>query len=252
MILPRPHAAMGESYPMGDSPTRISTKSAIIPGRAIDPKASWGLEGRIHRIREAPTVLSPRDFKNARTTASSPRWNVAATDPIPASSGACGNIRWTSTRTGTAAAGTGSDLSPGRSYSTGDEKVEKIRDKGLSAEFRPQLVDRTRLARRGAASLGHERGTVGGRAWISPTADRSRMVRNRLGEMAEAGGPLDRRFMGKWMASKYVTLRRERGNRNRTGPTGGNQRLQPVRKSVTDQAVRVFQVEPSGSRGRLE
>lgn len=157
----------------------------------------------------------------------------------PAFTGACGNIRWTGTRLGPLLRGLGlTHRSREVVFYGSDEKVEKIRDKDYPQNFARSLPIEHALQDEVMLAW-----AMNGEPLMAAHGFPVRLIVPGWFGIAWAKwlkrvDVLDRRFMGKWMAREYVTLRGE----DREASDWTNWRETSVCnlccKSVTARAVR--------------
>ncbi len=181
------------------------------PHPKIDPAtkpADWKVEFTGYLKR--PTTLTLADLQKR------PRKTITATlecggnGSNPGFSGACGNIRWTGTPLGPLLRDLGlMRRSEEIVFYGSDEKVEKIRDKDFPQNFARSLT--LEHALRDEVLLAWE---MNGQPLLEQHGFPLRLIVPGWFGIAwvkwlKRVDVLDRRFMGKWMAREYVTIRGE-------------------------------------------
>lgn len=219
---------------------RISTRSATIRAPTIDPATrpeDWPVEFSGHLKR--PVTLTLADLQKRPHRSIVATLECGGNGSNPGFSGACGNIRWTGTRLGPLLRELGlTRRSREVVFYGSDEKVEKIRDKDYPQNFARSLP--TEHALQDEVLLAW---AMNGEPLTAAHGFPLRLIVPGWFGVAWAKwlkrvDVLDRRFMGKWMAREYVTIRGE----PRDTPDGTNWRETSVCniccKSVTARAVR--------------
>ncbi|HAB15244.1 MAG TPA: sulfite oxidase [Verrucomicrobiales bacterium] len=215
------------------------------PKPTIDPAtkpADWKIEftGYLRK----PTTLTLADLMKRPRKTLTATLECGGNGSNPGFSGACGNIRWTGTPLGPVLRDLGlMQRSQEIVFYGSDEKVEKIRDRDFPQNFARSLPLNHALQDEVMLVWAHNGEPLKeihgfpvrlivpgwfGIAWV---------------KWLKRVDVLDRRFMGKWMAREYVTIRGE----EREDPKTTNWRETSVCnlccKSVTARAVR----RPDGS-----
>lgn len=227
------------------TPTQDLYEVSHYPKPQIDPATrpeDWKLEFTGHLKR--PCVLTLADLMKR------PHRSIAATlecggnGSNPGFAGACGNIRWTGTPLGPVLKDLGLvKRSEEIVFYGSDEKVEKIREKDFPQNFARSLSLNQALREEVLLAWAHN----GEPLQASHGFPLRLVVPGWFGvawvKWLKRIDVLDRRFMGRWMARDYVTLRGE----IRESPETTNWRETSVCnlccKSVTARAVKL----PSGS-----
>jgi DMSO/TMAO reductase YedYZ molybdopterin-dependent catalytic subunit len=181
------------------------------PKPTIDPATrpeEWKVEFTGHLRR--PTVLSLADLMSRPKRTVTAVLECGGNGSNPGFSGACGNLRWTGTPLGPVLRDLGlTRRSREVVFYGADEKVEKIRDKDFPQNFARSLSIDHALQNEVLLAWAHNGESLQpihgfplrlvvpgwfGVAWV---------------KWLKRVDVLDRRFMGKWMAREYVTLRGE-------------------------------------------
>lgn len=179
------------------------------PKPTIDPglkPADWKIE--FTGYLKKPTVLSLADLMKRPHRTVTATLECGGNGSNPGFAGACGNLRWTGTPLGPVLRDLGlTKRSEEIVFYGADEKVEKIRDKDFPQHFARSLSREHALRDEVLLAWAHNGESLlpihgfplrlvvpgwFGIAWVKWL--------NRV-------EVLDRRFMGKWMAREYVTLR---------------------------------------------
>jgi len=211
------------------------------PRPAIDPStrpADWKLE--FTGFLKNPVTLTLADLQKRPHRSLVATLECGGNGSNPGFSGACGNIRWTGTRLGPLLRDLGlTRRSREVVFYGSDEKVEKIRDKDYPQNFARSLP--VEHALQDEVLLAWE---MNGEPLMPAHGFPLRLIVPGWFGVAwvkwlKRVDVLDRRFMGKWMAREYVTIRGE----TREASEWTNWRETSVCnlccKSVTARAVRL-------------
>lgn len=181
------------------------------PRPAIDPStrpADWKLE--FTGFLKKPVTLTLADLQKRPHRSLVATLECGGNGSNPGFSGACGNIRWTGTRLGPLLRDLGlTRRSREIVFYGSDEKVEKIRDKDYPQNFARSLP--LEHALQDEVLLAWE---MNGEPLMPAHGFPLRLIVPGWFGVAwvkwlKRVDVLDRRFMGRWMAREYVTLRGE-------------------------------------------